>query len=112
MADTTEAQAKRRMAKRRCGNCREPATTMLAWEKQTIAICGRCAQLLQTVRPNVGAASQYDEFGALIICHFSPDGRETSCGLDADAGYSSWTDDRALVKGCSTCQGGGGGGGD
>ena len=77
---------------------------MLAWEKQTIAICGRCAQLLQTVRPNVDAASEYDEYGALVICHYSVDGKETACGLDVDAGRSSWTDDPALVKGCSTCQ--------
>ena len=76
---------------------------MILWAKQTIPICDGCDRLLETVRPK-DLADEYDEDAVLVICHYAPDGRETSCGLDVDAGRSSWTNDPALVKGCSTCK--------
>ena len=72
---------------------------------RTIVLCDICSQALAGTIATTNA--EYDEDGALVICHYAPYGKETACGMDVDAGYSSWTDDPALVKGCSTCQGGG-----
>ena len=43
-ADTTRAeqQRARRLASRACGHCGEPASAMLPWGKQHIAICSSC----------------------------------------------------------------------
>lgn len=40
------SQRARRMARRRCGSCGEPATTMMSWSGQTIPICGACLSRL------------------------------------------------------------------
>ena len=54
MPNNAKAQRRRRMAKRVCGNCGEPADTMLEWgEGNPIPICGRCAALLDGTPPEV-----------------------------------------------------------
>ena len=39
-------QRTRRMAHRKCGHCRERATTMMSWSGQTIPVCGACLSRL------------------------------------------------------------------
>ena len=53
MADTdlersqrAELQRTRRLAKRSCGNCGQPAEAMLTWGGQQISICGSCQKKL------------------------------------------------------------------
>ena len=53
MPNTTAAQQQRRMDRRRCGNCGEPASTMLNWGGQTIAICAGCHAALRSVKGKV-----------------------------------------------------------
>ena len=42
-----EQAYQRRMAKRVCGHCGEPAREMLSWGGQRIAICGECLDRLR-----------------------------------------------------------------
>ena len=41
-------QRQRRLAKRSCGSCGEPADTMLPWGNQQVPICSPCQMKLET----------------------------------------------------------------
>ena len=45
----------------------------------------------------------YDDNGALIITHFSPDTVTAACGVYILDGRAAWTEDQRLVEGCPPC---------
>ena len=47
-AQRAEQQRARRLGKRNCGYCDEPADAMLAWRKRQVAICTPCQVKLET----------------------------------------------------------------
>ena len=46
-----EQQRQRRLAKRNCGSCGEPADTMLPWGNQQVPICSPCQRKLEAPAP-------------------------------------------------------------
>ena len=45
----------------------------------------------------------YDDNGALIITHFSPDTVTAACGVYILDRRAAWTEDQRLVEGCPPC---------